>query len=74
MAIPSHEELDAACLAVMQMKLKVRKLADLLRVARDRGTKCNGMMIPLTNDLIQPLIDEYQTAKAELVSLFQELP
>lgn len=74
MAIPSQEELDAACVKVAQIKPKLRAIRDLLIVARDRGQRCNGVFLPLTNDLVQSLIDEYQTAKAEAISLFQGLP
>jgi hypothetical protein len=73
MAIPSQEELTAAYEAVLEMRVHLRELADLLRVAKNRGMRCNGIEIPLTDDLIQPLIDKYQTVKGQLVGLFQEL-
>lgn len=74
MAIPSQEELDAAEVALTQLKPVICKLRDLIAVARRRGSVCNGLIIPLTDDLIQPLIDEYLLVKAEAVALFQELP
>ena len=74
MAIPSREELTAAYEAIGEMGPLLRQLGELLRVAKDRGTRCNGLLIPLTDDLIQPLIDEYQTIKGQLVDFFQELP
>lgn len=74
MAIPSKEILRAGIQAAGQMKVQLRKAVELLTVALNDGVPCNGLHIPLAEDSIQPLIDEYLVAKAELTTLFQELP
>ena len=72
--IPPQEELDAAARACAEMKPLLQHIRDLIRVAREHGTHCNGVFIPLPDELVEPLIDKYLTHKAQMVALFQELP